>query len=94
MPEDTRKGTSFSGISIVYRPSPGGVDDVKLRFRNKYVRFENWTDNVSSVTGTVGSKLNAMDSVNAATDAINNSDPFASSNPALPTSGVGEATPF
>lgn len=90
------EGRDIKGLAlfIVAKHRSGSVDDVKLRFRNKYVRFENWTENISSVTGTVGSKLNSMDSVAAATNAINNSDPFASSNPALPASGVGDSTPF
>ena len=90
------EGRDIKGLAlfIVAKHRSGSVDDVKLRFRNKFVRFENWTENSSTITGTVGSKLNSSDNISSAMNSINNSDPFASSNPALPTSGVGDATPF
>ena len=46
------EGRDIKGLAlfIVAKHRSGSVDDVKLRFRNKYVRFENWTDNVSSGT--------------------------------------------
>ncbi|MDE6458974.1 MAG: hypothetical protein K2L31_10330, partial [Muribaculum sp.] len=40
----------------------GSVDDVKMRFKAKFARFENWEDEDSPFsTGTVGSKLNDME---------------------------------
>lgn len=50
------------GLAGVYRwqnTVPGSVDDVKMRFKAKFARFENWDEEDTGFsTGTVGSKLN------------------------------------
>lgn len=89
------EGRNIKGLAlfIVAKHRSGSVDDVKMRFRNKYVRFENWTDNSSFSTGTVGSKLNAIDGSASAID-ITNNDPFATSVPIIPQSGEDDKVPF
>ncbi len=56
-------GNDIRGLAefIVAKHRSGSVDDVKLRFRARYARFENWDDDTEFIQGTVGSKLNAPD---------------------------------
>ncbi|MDE6305072.1 MAG: replicative DNA helicase [Muribaculaceae bacterium] len=53
-------GNDIRGLAefIVAKHRSGSVDDVKLRFRAKYARFENWDDNQEFSSATVGSSLN------------------------------------
>ena len=57
-------GNDIRGLAefIVAKHRSGSVDDVKLRFKSKYARFENWSDEDSVPYGTasVESKLNSM----------------------------------
>ncbi len=90
------EGRDIRGLAlfIVAKHRSGSVDDVKMRFRHKYVRFENWTENTSMSTGTVGSRLNAADGIGQGGIDINNNNPFSSGAPLLPPSGAGDIVPF
>lgn len=46
-------------LFIVAKHRSGSVDDVQLRFRHKYARFENWTEDTSRSHNIVGSRLNS-----------------------------------
>ena len=54
-------GNDIRGLAefIVAKHRSGKVDDVKLRFRSKFARFENWTDEPEMEQMTVPSRLNA-----------------------------------
>ena len=67
-------------LFIVAKHRSGAVDDVNLRFRHKYARFENWSEDNSTERSTVGSKLNTMSGESDAGEYAN-TDPFKSSNP-------------
>ena len=61
-------GNDIRGLAefIVAKHRSGSVDDIKMRFKAKFARFENWEeeDNFDlSSTVTVGSRLNSMDSM-------------------------------
>ncbi len=59
-------GNDIRGLAefIVAKHRSGSVDDVKMRFKAKFARFENWEEEDSGFsTGTVGSKLNDMQGV-------------------------------
>lgn len=58
-------GNDIRGLAefIVAKHRSGRVDDVKLRFKSKYARFENWEDEMDITGGqgeTVASKLNSI----------------------------------
>jgi replicative DNA helicase len=56
-------GNDIRGLAefIIAKHRSGSVDDVKLRFRAKFARFENWEEESTPMGITsVGSKLNAM----------------------------------
>lgn len=59
---------------IVAKHRSGRVDDVKMRFRSKYARFENWDGEVEMSSGSKMSSLNGG-------EAMDGPDPFASSSP-------------
>lgn len=52
-------GNDIRGLAefIVAKHRSGKVDDVKMRFRSKFARFENWNDNVDVENTTVASKI-------------------------------------
>lgn len=54
-------GNDIRGLAefIVAKHRSGSVDDVKLRFRAKFARFENWDDDSGMAMASVGSRLNA-----------------------------------
>ncbi|MCH5245083.1 MAG: replicative DNA helicase [Muribaculaceae bacterium] len=58
-------GNDIRGLAefIVAKHRSGRVDDVKMRFRNKFARFENWEDDLSTggIGQTVDSSLNTFD---------------------------------
>lgn len=57
-------GRDIRGLAefIVAKHRSGKVDDVPLRFRSKFARFENWTENDSDMAPqTVASRMNAAD---------------------------------
>ncbi len=96
------EGRDIRGLAlfIVAKHRSGSVDDVKMRFRHHFARFENWTESASMSTGKVGSRLNsgnldeeeignALPKANNSTDfPINNADPFAGNDPVLPKGDV------
>jgi replicative DNA helicase len=58
-------GNDIRGLAefIIAKHRSGSVDDVKMRFRAKFARFENWEeDNTPMSMASVGSKLNTMNS--------------------------------
>lgn len=64
----TRSSTDASGNDIrglaefiVAKHRSGRVDDVKMRFRSKFARFENWEDEATFTSSTVGSRMNDME---------------------------------
>lgn len=57
-------GNDIRGLAefIVAKHRSGSVDDIKLRFKAKYARFENWgEDAMMTQQATVGSKLNDLE---------------------------------
>lgn len=93
------EGRDIRGLAlfIVAKHRSGSVDDVKMRFRHKFARFENWTENSSASigSGTVGSRLNSAAGDSSATadrveGEVNLTDPFAGGGEALPK----DETPF
>lgn len=53
-------GNDIRGVAefIIAKHRSGSVDDVKMRFRSHFARFENWDDNLSASMSSVGSRLN------------------------------------
>ena len=67
-------GNDIRGLAefIVAKHRSGSVDDVKMRFKAKFARFENWDEDDSGFsTGSVGSKLNDLQGAD-----ISTSSPF------------------
>ncbi len=56
-------GNDIRGLAefIVAKHRSGRVDDVKMRFKSKYARFENWEGETSVSSGQLESRLNATD---------------------------------
>ena len=56
-------GNDIRGLAefIVAKHRSGRVDDVKMRFKSKYARFENWEGEVSVGSGQLVSKINSTD---------------------------------
>ena len=56
-------GNDIRGLAefIVAKHRSGRVDDVKMRFKSKYARFENWDGEVEMASGSKVSRLNADD---------------------------------
>jgi len=94
------EGRDIRGLAlfIVAKHRSGSVDDVKMRFRHHFARFENWTENTAVMsTGKVGSKLNTggsddSEKVSIASDQgnVNMVDPFAGNGIDIPK----DDTPF
>ena len=62
-------GNDIRGLAefIIAKHRSGSVDDVKMRFRAQFARFENWDDDAGPMAvKSVGSKLNASDATSAA----------------------------
>jgi replicative DNA helicase len=53
-------GNDIRGLAefIIAKHRSGKVDDVKMRFRSNFARFENWTEESGISMASVGSKLN------------------------------------
>lgn len=83
------QGNDIRGLAefIVAKHRSGAVDDVKLRFRSAYARFENW-DEVGMSTGEVRSKVGSGHAATVAQD-----DPFAGGSADLKAS-PDESVPF
>jgi replicative DNA helicase len=54
-------GNDIRGLAefIIAKHRSGSVEDIKMRFRGKFARFENWSEETSVQMTSVGSKLNA-----------------------------------
>lgn len=61
------EGNDIRGLAefIVAKHRSGKVDDVKMRFRKEFARFENWDESPVMMASSVGSRMNsgAADSV-------------------------------
>ena len=82
------QGNDIRGLAqfIIAKHRSGAVGDVKLRFRNQFARFENWTgseEDPSAGLATVASSINTGDAPS--------SDPFASAAPL--SGGTADLTP-
>ncbi|MCC8070217.1 MAG: replicative DNA helicase [Bacteroidales bacterium] len=57
-------GHDIRGLAefIVAKHRSGRVDDVKMRFKAKFARFENWEENLDTIPTQVGSRLNEASS--------------------------------
>lgn len=65
-------GNDIRGLAefIVAKHRSGRVDDVKMRFRAKYARFENWDDEPASTFGTISSRISTSSFSEAGDDPI------------------------
>ncbi|MCH5216572.1 MAG: replicative DNA helicase [Muribaculaceae bacterium] len=56
------EGNDIRGLAefIIAKHRSGSVDDVKMRFRAQYARFENWQDNFEVLQETYESKLSSV----------------------------------
>ena len=56
-------GNDIRGLAefIVAKHRSGRVDDVKMRFKSRYARFENWDSEPEMTSGSKVSRLNAGD---------------------------------
>lgn len=86
-------GNDIRGLAefIIAKHRSGSTDDVKLRFRAKYARFENWDDDLSGTglsMASVGSRLNA-----GGAEPVQSPSPFNGGTVDL-TSGGDTPTPF
>ncbi|MCH5347532.1 MAG: replicative DNA helicase, partial [Muribaculaceae bacterium] len=86
-------GNDIRGLAefIVAKHRSGRVDDVKMRFRNKFARFENWDDNLSAdpIGQTVESSLNSL-----STGAIPSPPPFTGGTADILSPSPDEPDPF
>lgn len=57
------EGNDIRGLAefIVAKHRSGSVDDVKLRFKAKYARFQNWEEDYEVIQNTYESKMNSVD---------------------------------
>ncbi|MDE5745748.1 MAG: replicative DNA helicase, partial [Paramuribaculum sp.] len=55
------EGNDIRGLAefIVAKHRSGKVDDVKMRFRKEFARFENWEESPIMTTASIGSRLNS-----------------------------------
>lgn len=87
------EGNDIRGLAefIVAKHRSGSVDDVKLRFRGRFARFENWDDDESVSYTTVGSRLN---SGGQGDSPISHSNPLTGGNANFLTSTDDSPVPF
>lgn len=80
------EGNDIRGLAefIVAKHRSGRVDDVKLRFRKEFARFENWDESPAMTTASVGSKLNEGSGVGSVTDLSGGSADFLGGDDAPP----------
>lgn len=57
------EGNDIRGLAefIIAKHRSGSVDDVKLRFKAKYARFQNWEEDYEVIQNTYESKMNSVD---------------------------------
>lgn len=84
-------GNDIRGLAefIVAKHRSGRVDDVKMRFRAKYARFENWEDDTTFSAATVGSRMNSEDGFSGVGD-----NPFNGGTANLTPTNPNETAPF
>ncbi|MCM1520393.1 MAG: replicative DNA helicase [Lachnoclostridium sp.] len=87
-------GNDIRGLAefIVAKHRSGRVDDVKMRFKSKYARFENWDDNTEMTSVTVGSRINADG--NAQSGAFAQPKPFQGGSADITATTTDELAPF
>ncbi|MBD5186175.1 MAG: replicative DNA helicase [Bacteroidales bacterium] len=91
-------GNDIRGLAefIVAKHRSGAVDDVKMRFRHQFARFENWSDNANAApagTGVIASRLNSDSSAPLVDGSFASPAPL-SGGTADFTSSPGEEPPF
>ena len=82
------QGNDIRGLAefIVAKHRSGSVDDVKLRFRASYARFENW-DEIATTSVEARSTIGAGSAPATA-------NPFGGGSVDLPPAPAGESAPF
>jgi replicative DNA helicase len=72
------EGHDIRGLAlfIVAKHRSGKVDDVKLRFVDRYARFQNWDEGASVTRGIAESKLNSATATDSADPFNDSSTPF------------------
>ena len=95
-------GNDIRGLAefIVAKHRSGAVDDVKMRFRSKYARFENWDGELSSGgTGTYRSRMNEAGATPAGLEGsggfnVPSTSPFAGGTADILAPGPDDSAPF
>lgn len=89
-------GNDIRGLAefIVAKHRSGRVDDVKMRFRNKFARFENWDGDGEITSSTVGSRLNDEEASAASSPFVQGGDPLAGGSADISASGGADVAPF
>lgn len=89
-------GNDIRGLAefIVAKHRSGRVDDVKMRFRNKFARFENWDGDGEITSSTVGSRLNDEEASAASSPFVQAGDPLAGGSADISASGGADVAPF
>lgn len=88
-------GNDIRGLAefIVAKHRSGRVDDVKMRFKSKYARFENWDGEGEVSSGTMGSRLNAE--IEGASSAfVPSGDPLSGGTADIMPSATDDVAPF
>ena len=86
------QGNDIRGLAefIVAKHRSGKVDDVKMRFRSSFARFENWDDDGKSAEG--GEMRSSATPANTPLKAAE--DPFSGGSADISAKGGDESTPF
>ena len=86
------QGNDIRGLAefIVAKHRSGKVDDVKMRFRSSFARFENWDDDGKSVEG--GEMRSSVTPANTPLKAAE--DPFSGGTADISAKSSEESTPF
>lgn len=88
-------GNDIRGLAefIVAKHRSGRVDDVKMRFKSKYARFENWDGEGEVSSGMMGSRLNAE--IEGASSAfVPSGDPLSGGTADIMPSAADDVAPF
>ena len=91
-------GNDIRGLAefIVAKHRSGRVDDVKMRFKSKYARFENWDGEISVASGQRESRMNDVDSAlpPAGMDPLGSGNPFQGGSADITATTASDAPPF
>ena len=91
-------GNDIRGLAefIVAKHRSGRVDDVKMRFKSKYARFENWDGEISVASGLRESRMNDVDSAPppAGMDPLGSGNPFQGGSADITATTASDAPPF